>query len=55
MTELDVKMQNNCTLDNQAAVFDAVLAACLAIKAHCDSFMVWGISDTLWSPTQVSD
>ena len=32
VTELDVKMQNKCTLDNQAAVFDAVLAACLAIK-----------------------
>ena len=52
VTELDVKMQNNCTLENQAAVFDAMLGACLAISPHCDSFMVWGISDTLWSPTQ---
>jgi hypothetical protein len=31
VTELDVKMQNNCTLENQAAVFDAMLGACLAI------------------------
>ena len=76
VTELDVKMQGSCTFDNQAAVYDAILGACLAISPHCDvsaiipahslasprlvlserccaqSFMVWGFTDHLWSPTQ---
>ena len=51
-TEMDVQMAPGCTQQDQARVYSAVLEACLANAPHCDSFMVWGISDTLWSPTQ---
>ena len=46
VTELDVKMQNNCSLDNQAAVFDAILAACIAITPQCVLLLVVSIAVT---------
>ena len=52
VTELDVEMEDHCTLENQAAIYEALLGACLAIAPHCDSFMVWGFTDHIWSPTQ---
>lgn len=52
VTELDVKMAPSCTQDMQAAVYSAVLGACLSISPHCDSFMVWGFTDHIWFPTQ---
>ena len=45
VTELDVAMASGCTQERQAAVYRAVLEACLANAPHCDSFMVWGFTD----------
>ena len=45
VTELDVKMSNKCTEQDQAAVYSAMLGACLANAPHCDSFMTWGFTD----------
>lgn len=51
VTELDVTMQPGCTQDNQAAVYSALLGACLANAPHCDSFMMWGFTDKYtWLP-----
>ena len=51
VTELDVTMQPGCTLDDQAAVYSALLGACLANAPHCDSFMTWGFTDKhTWLP-----
>ena len=51
VTELDVTMQPGCTLDDQAAVYSAMLGACLANAPHCDSFMTWGFTDKYtWLP-----
>ena len=44
VTELDVQMAEGCTEEDQAAVYSAVLGACLSLKEHCDSFMVWGFT-----------
>jgi hypothetical protein len=33
-------MKGNCTLDDQADIYRAVLQACLAVSPHCDAFMV---------------
>ena len=44
VTELDVQMVEGCTEEDQAAVYSAVLGACLSLKEHCDSFMVWGFT-----------
>ena len=53
VTELDVQMAEGCTEEDQAAVYSAVLGACLALKEHCDAFMVWGFSDRYtWLPTK---
>ena len=52
VTELDVKMAPGCTDEMQAAVYAAVLGACLSISPHCESFMLWGFTDHIWSPTQ---
>ena len=40
VTEMDVQMLPGCTAEMQAAVFRAVLEACIANAPHCDSFMV---------------
>lgn len=40
VTEMDVQMLPGCTEDMQAAVFRAVLEACITNAPHCDSFMV---------------
>ena len=45
VTELDVAMAPGCTQQMQAAVYSAVLEACLANAPHCDSFMLWGFTD----------
>ena len=53
VTEMDVQMLPGCTEEDQAAVYGAVLGACLALKEHCDAFMVWGFSDRYtWLPTK---
>ena len=51
MTELDVTMTKTCTEQDQAAVYSALLGACLANAPHCDSFMTWGFTDAYtWLP-----
>ena len=45
VTELDVKMSKQCTEEDQAAVYSALLGACLANAPHCDSFVTWGFTD----------
>ena len=52
VTELDVQMVPGCTPAMQAAVYGAVLEACLSVGPACDSFMVWGFSDHIYSPGQ---
>ena len=52
VTELDVKTAPGCTPAMQAAVYGAVLKACLSVSPHCEAFMVWGFTDHIWSPTQ---
>ena len=51
VTELDVTMSKQCTEQDQAAVYAALLGACLANAPHCDSFMTWGFTDKYtWLP-----
>ena len=44
-------MTKTCTEQDQAAVYSALLGACLANAPHCDSFMTWGFTDAYtWLP-----
>ena len=45
ITELDVAMAAGCTQEMQAEVYGAVLEACLQLRPHCSSFMLWGFTD----------
>ena len=57
VTELDVSTdgmdpESLCTPAMQAAVYGAVLEACLSVSPHCESVMVWGFTDHIYSPGQ---
>ena len=45
VTELDVAMAAGCTQEMQAAVYSAMLEACLLNAPHCNTFMLWGFTD----------